>query len=67
MDAFQSMVLTFAIVLTVWFIADIVEDLEDLDKPPKNNTENQDMMNKLAKARFFGDGLYKRLSNNFYH
>lgn len=67
MDAFQSMVLTFAIVLSVWLIADIVENLQDLNELPKDHQENQEVMNKLAKARFFSNGLFNRITHNFYH
>lgn len=67
MDAFQSIIFTYTIMLSVWFVSDIIEDLQDLHNNTDNHAANRPVMDELTRARFFYESIQTKLSSSFYH
>lgn len=68
MNAFESMVFTFAILLGVWMIADILENVVEQDSSEEMKINNREMMDQLARMQFFKDNSIDRgFSKYYYH
>lgn len=67
MNAFESMVFTFAILLGVWMIADILENVVEQDGNEDVKINNRETMDHMAKMQFFKENSIDRGFGKYYY